>query len=919
MFKFESKKNNKEKEVDLREILEKEYSALGIDSETIKSNDFYKDFEKLDDGSKLIVLKNLKSIILKDVNTESNQKISDSTKGKPSKGFLSKVKRSRSFREDREQELKILADIGLDNFKEGKYEELISNLSKGVSAFEIESRETKDGKSEVVFLKVDSSCTPEEAEIIKDFNESANKFLNIPKEWAHEVTGSNKKNNELYAKALTDYAIKRNELFEVSKFKENQEDIMKTDWQVKILRDFKNDSVLEDEWNEAVKNEGFFKKIISRMSTGENMAYTGAGFATRSIAGALSLSFAALPAIMAIGAIRGSKRGKEELLKRDKNKLYKEDDKSKKEDRIAIREEIRKIVPAEFSLNPEEWLKNAKPEEVKRYKELTERLRSLDDKKKKESGVDLNVSSAEDLSVKLRTLIDSFNSTNDGKYIELLISRVDFTSRKLREELISFGDVNRIAAFLDLKSNLEEAKNLVNLFDFMSKNEDKIEKVSKRLAKLSYIKGEKIDSARHKHILIKAIKGMASAGAFYSAGSLIAELTDSSSAIEDLNIEDNTNLVTQDKVNEVLDNISKIEERVDSFESSDTVIDDFEVIPKNIVDNPEIVSENIVNESEIIPESAIENGYKGLEDVGRIEKTVTLEKGDGVSKIFDGRMNNEYKVNFVDSKTGEIETGAAFSRVVHPGDEIVLAENGEVYVICKNGINENPLYNSLEVEADTNTVSEVKAEEVSEDLEPKREYSEENIDNNEEEYLDDDEEYLEDEEEIDNYEEEVSLDVENDSEINVSVDEDDIIVDKKEDIPTNKEILIEDGGEENISTDIQENITEKEDTFDSKIDALVDDSSDIETFVDLIGEDFIKDNNLKLSAVSSDFMDYKSIEVKNAAGDSMEFCFYKDEGDFRLDINHFKNDEHLNTDRTIIRDESSVEIIKKSIEQFLVE
>ena len=55
-------------------------------------------------------------------------------------------------------------------------------------------------------------------------------------------------------------------------------------------------------------------------------------------------------------------------------------------------------------------------------------------------------------------------------------------------------------------------------------------------------------------------------------------------------------------------------------------------------------------------------------------------------------MSSDYQVKFLDSESGESVIASASSKIVHPGDEVILGQDGEVTVICKQGIVDNPRY-----------------------------------------------------------------------------------------------------------------------------------------------------------------------------------------------------------------------------------
>lgn len=61
--------------------------------------------------------------------------------------------------------------------------------------------------------------------------------------------------------------------------------INKADFQLKMVRDLSNDSVLSEEWKQAIKNPGFFKRVVLSMSSKEKMAYMASGYTVRSFLG----------------------------------------------------------------------------------------------------------------------------------------------------------------------------------------------------------------------------------------------------------------------------------------------------------------------------------------------------------------------------------------------------------------------------------------------------------------------------------------------------------------------------------------------------------------------------------------------------------------------------------------------------------
>jgi len=124
-----------------------------------------------------------------------------------------------------------------------------------------------------------------------------------------------------------------------------------------------------------------------------------------------------------------------------------------------------------------------------------------------------------------------------------------------------------------------------------------------------------------------------------------------------------------------------------SFVDNETVLDNNSDIS---IEN-EVAGSNMENSINSVEVDNI-NSEKINEIIGTPQKSIVLESGDGISKIFDGNMSSNYKVNFIDEQTGEIFESAAGSKIVHPGDEVVLGEDGSVNVVCKQGVVDNPKY-----------------------------------------------------------------------------------------------------------------------------------------------------------------------------------------------------------------------------------
>lgn len=728
------KETEKKQELEISKYLKEELKSLGITAEKLKGESYNK-FNELSDGSKLLVLKNLKGVILENVSSYAVKKAKETVT--PTNGLFSKLrsglKESKLTKQIKQRELKALAGEGIGEDNEKKLE----SLSEIMGSLEVDVSE-KNGKTEISLMKIEEGMNDEQKKAISDLNLLANKFLDIPKEMAYE--SATEADRKKYEQARDNYFNAKVEtLKQLGSSSDVLSKINKADFQLKMVRDLNNDSVLSEEWKQAIKNPSFFEKVISSMSvnTKEKMAYMTSGYAVRSLFGALSLSACAIPLIMTIGGIRGSRTAKEKLRKQDKLDIYK----AKIESPISlqkknIRKQMNDLIPAEFRLEPDKWLEseNAKPEDAKKYLDLKVEYLKLDEKLTKEKSERLNIASAESLKDKLDNLTEKIKEENlkdepDVNKLkdlgESLRLRVVFTREKIAKELVNYGSSEtKILNHLNLQRSLDES-DLVSSYllvdledvDGNGEGESRVSKKGKFKAGLELLNkilenhSKDLSSARKKYIVKKTIYGALTAGAFASVGALIREAGDLDlfSNSESINHNESVQAFVKgfDSMQEAqgVDHVNFVENvntentfHYNNF-SEDLSSSSETVLPDNFVETGEKVVEKAsligVNTESLSPEAV-----KSLEGVGNLNKVVTLERGNGVSKIFDGHMGNEYKVNFIDAKTGEMTEAAAFSKNVNPGDQVILGEDGKVYVVCNEGIKNNPLYHQDAIDKD---------------------------------------------------------------------------------------------------------------------------------------------------------------------------------------------------------------------------
>lgn len=743
-----------EEEKKISEALKTELKSLGITEEKLKAEEFKK-FRELSSGSQLLVLKNLKGIILEDITKKSRDE--NKVSGVKMGWFFGKIRKSlkenRLTNKSREEKLKELSIRKISP----EHVEKIDKLSSAVSLLEIDVFE-KNGNIEVSLFKEKEDMSPEQKKAIAELNLKANEFLNIPKEMSY--ASAKKEDQEKYEKAFNKYLESRGKLVkELGDSPDTIDKINRADFQLKMVRDFKNDFVLSEEWEEAVKNPGFFNKIRRSMTTKESAVFMASGYALRTAAGAMSLSMAALPIAMGIGALRSGRKAAKELGKRDAKDIYKEKGKSPLAiQRTKISREMGGLVPDEFRFKIDEWMEREGEwsEAVKKYKKLEEELSEIDKKLSKEQSTKLNIVDANSLITKLDRLVDDISikisaelkkEKPDYKKIQNLKDslrlRISFTREKRDDELINFGSyeartlnhftlqrsLDQAEAYL-ASDNLERALELASesLGEVSEDNKESDEKIKnkfdegqKRLEKFLDRYTEGLSRERRKYIINKAIKGAMRSGIFVGAGMAFREIYEATGGVsEDVvdQLTDTEHSINTEEVNEVVakgvvrmvnneslesDSFSNVADSTFVKTNIDSMTDSTEFSEGVGRQVAEQVDSGVNFEGLGIKTEGMSSGaLESLKEVGNINRAITLEKGQGISKIFDGRMGGEHTVRFVDSE-GKMIEAAASSKIVHPGDQVILGEDGEVYVFCKSGITDNPDY-GLPVENTDNIV-----------------------------------------------------------------------------------------------------------------------------------------------------------------------------------------------------------------------
>lgn len=338
-------KNYAENEVNLLKL------ELGID--------LPEEFKSLDDAGQLMVLRDLKNRVVDIVKSDAQNKYSEYLKEEN----LTKIEKfSRRFDD------KFLKGIQIQQNENWAFEE-IKNSEEGKKLIqenlELLTKITKDKKLEVdskgnVVIKFieTNEFFDEEWDKAYDFNNSANKFRNMPYEWG-QTEKKNKvlsffskesRNKQAYDKAKKQYDAAREEILNIkskSGNKEEQEkaliEMLEIDNAIKmdqVLNTHPEFQVALEQMTEGANVRRWMKDSISKSFQGiglSNKAITALGFTARMTAkGAATLGAAtgitaiAAPIIGAsIGALRGNIKAKETLKQNKKQSRYGKEDESK--------------------------------------------------------------------------------------------------------------------------------------------------------------------------------------------------------------------------------------------------------------------------------------------------------------------------------------------------------------------------------------------------------------------------------------------------------------------------------------------------------------------------------------------------------------------------------------------------------------
>jgi len=452
-----------------REVAEKYQNNFGISAENLQT---VEGFDKLSRGQKLFVLENLAQLALSDVKNEAKEEYAAGFKslaGKDKK-FLEKagVLAENIWRGlSKSYQVAKLEKIKAQEIKQGgmkEYGELLKQLADGMQ--DCPDVVEKNGRLEMQFLQMGSGS--EVVGMAQKYNDAANEFMRLPKEWSYEDAKPGQK--KIFAATKLRYEETRDEALNAMKenFGEMNACLNMNNTEAKIyLNQFLNQN---PEAEKEIINLGNQKNIVRAFKDfgkGRRLSFA-AGFAIRSLTTSVVGAVAAPIAGGVIGGWQARIRAKEGLTEKD---------------RASRRGILDKSAEAK------------------------------------------NFVAAEDLESKLDTLIidwDKKDLTPENKAFfakdaERLQARINYTQRKIDSGLTIFGrDEEALAHQYRLIQKLSQAKAKLEIATPGTKMEDL--NLSQRLDKFLEFKKQNIGAKRADLINKKMWQGAARGACFSSAG-----------------------------------------------------------------------------------------------------------------------------------------------------------------------------------------------------------------------------------------------------------------------------------------------------------------------------------------------------------------------------------------------------------------
>ncbi len=641
---------NQVPEIFPEEIIGSRLISLNIDPEELDSQ--IEAFQSLSLGQKALALENLEQSILGEIKESALEgyqsrfaKMTGKNEGVSrfnlhNVGVLGKniwlgiTKQYQIAKIEKARSEELLSG-GLDMHKE-----VLTKLAEGLKAYGPEVELDATGKIKINYLEKPEGLNPEEEKAIADFNAIATTLAQTPDEWRYDTAKDSEKKKFNQAKEL--YESNKLEALNILKDKEGGEGqailkMNKIDSQVR-LNQFLNSNPDVEAQLLKIKDQSMIKRVLSGVIA-ERGLYMGAGFASRTFAtlglgllGSAATFGGIVAGAGAIGYFRASGRAKENI--RQKDIMGRRGQKSE--------DELSKIFAQGAG--------------------------------KKKGEINENNEISTGLGDKIGQIINRIeNETDPSKQRELagrLKTRLEYTKKYLDDGAVDFGSqAEHLGNQYNLMTNIAQAETYL---DLVEANDRRREEIEARVERMIYneldLHDRIIEQKRKKYVVKQAEKGMLMAMGFAAAGRLFSEL---------------------------IYGQADAQEHLDTAQTKITTETAPKVTPENTqtIESPTITPDSVgPNNQEIINYLTNDPTLRGNLDLKTelLNQKITvnvLEKGQSIGSY--ANVTNDTPVNFV-QPDGSVEVHGAGEVYVHPGDRVIQAKDGQIYVIKDSQIESVP-------------------------------------------------------------------------------------------------------------------------------------------------------------------------------------------------------------------------------------
>lgn len=488
-------------------VIEQYHERFNIDKEVLEG---ISGFTELTSGQQLLVLENFKNTAAQDVSAEGLKLYKEDLK---KSGFWGRAWKSMT----KQYQIGKAKGVVAEKWNKGESKEALAmkrDTLEGLTKIALTQKEfdviEKDGTLEMQFasekLFGDKELSQEEKDSLVRFNEAANRYANL------DFTGMEGKEEDLRGMAEKEYQAS---LEAVTAIYGEHAPVEGITWQHKVRsavqmnRFFADNPELEKDLDRSV---GMSALLSAKNTLVERTAITGAGMGLR-IAAVSALGTAGLfVAAPIVGGFLGARRAKQTIAEKDLLARMGEHDMSDEQRHENLEEKNRS--GAKNVVNEKDVAKNIIDADIL-IKKLSFTLRDIDEVNETQM---VEQAKRDEYGALIRNEKGEVVKETISKKAQLLNSldaRIEYTKRKLEEELVNLGGTNaiRINAINDLMEKLGHAEALVALERPESKN-----LLTERLDDLLDIRKEKIEDNRKYLVRKEATKGAVLATGFALAG-----------------------------------------------------------------------------------------------------------------------------------------------------------------------------------------------------------------------------------------------------------------------------------------------------------------------------------------------------------------------------------------------------------------